>query len=43
MKSKLEEDWQFILEYMQPSFWERALYIIVANFGKGLKVALLVG
>jgi hypothetical protein len=43
MKSESEEDWQFILEHAQISFWERAPRVVVTDFSKGLKAALLAG
>ena len=43
IKSESQPNWTFLLESAQQKLWKRPPKVIVANFGKGLAAALLVG
>src|SRR6266576_1510784 len=43
IKSESQLDWAFLLESAQQKLWKRPPKVIVADFGKGLAAALLVG
>jgi MULE transposase domain len=43
IKSESQLDWTFMLEYANQKLWKRPPRVIIADFGKGLGAAILIG